>query len=272
MYVALAAVTDVGENHGSFSEMRILGGFQSLSNANSLVQHRCGQEMTAHINSANASDDASVDSRLEHHDQDGKVDVRQKLVDSSGKVSKILRFWVQEFDLDVGSGAGGRPPKLFAVLRGRILYDRGDQDDGTTWDEEIVGVYPDIASAERSAQTCCDDLAGSQQKCCDSVSLARRTMAELPRTRRRDEDEEEDERRERSARGGERGSASPSDVVSWPWKRRRADDTDGHGTESADHVSSSSRDTSLEPKDEVDEAEGDGQWLAWVDQFSVLAS
>mmetsp|Transcript_57207 Transcript_57207/g.134253 ORF Transcript_57207/g.134253 Transcript_57207/m.134253 type:complete len:216 (-) Transcript_57207:46-693(-) len=87
-----------------------------------------------------------------------------------------------------------------------------------------------------------------------------------------DEDEEEDERRERSARGGERGSASPSDVVSWPWKRRRADDTDGHGTESADHVSSSSRDTSLEPKDEVDEAEGDGQWLAWVDQFSVLAS
>mmetsp|Transcript_57205 Transcript_57205/g.134248 ORF Transcript_57205/g.134248 Transcript_57205/m.134248 type:complete len:272 (-) Transcript_57205:81-896(-) len=257
MYVALAVVvTNVGEDQWSFSEMKLLGGFQSLSNANSLVQHRCGQEMTAHFNSANANDDASVVSRLEHHDQDGKVDVRQKLVDSSGKVAKILRFWVQEFDLDVGSGAGGRPPKLFAVLRGRILYDRGDQDDGTTWDEEIVGVYPDIASAERSAQSCCDDehcereRASERERDRDGDDVrSNGTTAERPSEeaeRHRMEGGEEGENRERVG-------DSPCSVVSHQWEKE--------GRENSMDLDDSS--------EAVDEDEGDGQWLAWVHEFSI---
>lgn len=204
----------VGENHWSFSEMKILGGFRSLLSANRLVQHRCIEETAAQCGSGNAS----MVQRLEHHDQDGKVDVRQKLIDNrNGTVARTLRFWVQDYDVDVGPELSGRRQKLFAVLKGRILYGGGDRDDGTTWDEEIVGVYADIAAAERSAETCCHSGgACSPEENGEQTGTGAGTMGEVA-----------------SEGGGQRREqiCSPSTAASEPGRRRRREGGRSEGME-----------------------------------------
>jgi len=161
LYLALVADVLVNEPATSHRNLRIIGCFKTLVEANRAVNHYC---VSAFRNNKNIRELEDAIPTLTFNESGGFVDIRQQFTDFSGNLLHLQRFWVQHFNCTGGGLAGnGRiAVPLYVVQRVFLEYD--DDEDGwededeETSHEEVVSVHTCMEDANKSLFACCVGL------------------------------------------------------------------------------------------------------------------
>jgi len=171
LYLAIVADVIIEEPAISHRNLRIIGCFQSLLEANKAVNHHC---IYSSRNECLRETENAIPT-LTFNESGGFVDIRQQFKDFDGNLLHSQHFWVQHFSIGGLGGNGNVPAPLYVVIRSLFLDgDDGEgmeDEDEETFHEEIVSVHRSLEDADKCASTCCLRFYSAQSDSLDGEGM-----------------------------------------------------------------------------------------------------